>query len=70
MIYSYAPRFIIMTAFVVYYCFDFIDSVSPSNLVPALLVTYIGMRSSGSKEYDLIYEDTEKWIRKERKMDV
>ena len=80
MIYSYAPRFIIMTAFVVYYCFDFIDSVSQSNLVPALLVTYIGidrlygmyigMRSSGSKEYDLIYEDTEKWIRKERKMDV
>ena len=69
-----------MKAFVVYYCFDFIDSVSPSNLVPALLVTYIGidrlygmyigMRSSGSKEYDLIYEDTEKWIRKERKMDV
>lgn len=80
MIYSYAPRFIIMIAFVVYYCFDYIDNVSLSNLVPALLVTYmgidrlygmyLGVRSSRSKEYDLIYEDTKEWIRKERKMDV
>ena len=80
MIYSYAPRFVIMLAFVVYYCFEYIDSVSISNFVPALLVTYmgvdrlygmyIGVRSSAPKEYDMIYEDTKKWIRKERKMDI
>lgn len=80
MIYSYAPRFVIMLAFVVYYCFDYIEKVSQSNLVPALLVTYmgidrlysmfLGVRSSTPKEFELIYEDTKRWIRKERKMNV
>lgn len=80
MIYSYAPRLVIMLAFVVYYCFEYIGNVSLSNLVPALFVAYMGVdrlygmymgvRSSAPEEYRLIYEDTKKWIRKERKMDV
>lgn len=79
MIYAYAPRMIIMAAFVVYYCIRYIDSITSPELLPALFLVYIGIdrmynmisniKSFAKKEYNYMYEDTEKWLKKVRKME-
>jgi len=78
-IYAYAPRFVIMLAFVVFYCIKYINDITPEELLPALFVVYlgvdrmynmmIGVRCEARDSYKTIYEDTESWIKKERKLE-
>jgi len=78
-IYAYAPRFVIMLAFVVYYCIKYINDITPEELLPALFVVYLGVdrvynmmmgvRCEARDSYKILYEDTERWIKKERKLE-
>ena len=74
---SFAPRFVILYTFVVYYfiaCFDTIEE----NFIPTLCVIYLGVdrlitmyntiREYEQQEYYSLFRDTVKWIRKRRKM--
>ena len=74
---SFAPRFVILYTFVVYYfiaCFDTIEA----NFIPTLCVIYLGVdrlitmfnqvRGYEQQEYYSLFRDTVKWIRERRKM--
>ena len=74
---SFAPRFVILYTFVVYYfiaCFDTIEA----NFIPTLCVIYLGVdrvitmfnqvRGYERQEYYSLFRDTVKWIRERRKM--
>lgn len=74
---SFAPRFVILYTFVVYYfiaCFDTIEE----DFIPTLCVIYLGVdrlitmyntiREYEQQEYYSLFRDTVKWIRKRRKM--
>ena len=72
---SFAPRFVILYTFVVYYfiaCYDTIEA----NFIPTLCVIYLGVdrlitmfnqvREYEQQEYYSLFRDTVKWIREER----
>ena len=74
---SFAPRFVILYTFVVYYfivCYNTIES----NFIPTLCVIYLGVdrlittfnqvRGYEQQEYYSLFRDTVMWIRKRRKM--
>lgn len=74
---SFAPRFVILYTFVVYYfiaCFNSIET----NFIPTLCVIYLGVdrlitmlntiREYEQQEYYSLFRDTIKWIRVQRKM--
>ncbi len=74
---SFAPRFVILYTFVVYYfmaCFETIEA----NSIPTLCVIYLGvdrlitmfnqLRGYEQQEYYSLFRDTVKWIRERRKM--
>ena len=74
---SFAPRFVILYTFVVYYfiaCFDSIET----NFIPTLCVIYLGVdrlitmfntiREYEQQEYYSLFRDTVKWIRERRRM--
>ena len=69
---SFAPRFVILYTFVVYYfiaCFDTIEA----NFIPTLCVIYLGVdrlitmfnqvRGYEQQEYYSLFRDTVRWIR-------
>lgn len=73
---SFAPRFVILYTFVVYYfiaCYDTIEA----NFIPTLCVIYLGVdrliamfntvREYEQQEYYSLFRDTVKWIRERRK---
>lgn len=73
---SFAPRFVILYTFVVYYfiaCFDTIEA----NFIPTLCVIYLGVdrlitmfnqvRGYEQQEYYSLFRDTVKWMKKNRK---
>ena len=77
LIFSFAPRFVILYTFVIYYfisCFDTIEA----NFIPTLCVIYLGVdrlitmfnqvRGYEQQEYYSLFRDTVKWIRVRRKM--
>ncbi len=69
---SFAPRFVILYTFVVYYfiaCFDMVET----NFIPTLCVIYLGVdrlitmfnqvRGYEQQEYYSLFRDTVRWIR-------
>ena len=74
---SFAPRFVILYTFVVYYFIACIDTME-ANFIPTLCVIYLGVdrlitmfntvRGYEQQEYYSLFRDTVKWIRRRRKM--
>lgn len=69
---SFAPRFVILYTFVVYYFIECYDSIE-TNFIPTLCVIYLGVdrlitmfnqvRGYEQQEYYSLFRDTVKWIR-------
>ena len=76
---SFVPRFVILYTFVVYYFIAYVNSLSSSDIIPALCVVYIGIERLISmfqtisvyskQEYYSLFRDTVKWIRKLKHLD-
>lgn len=76
---AFVPRFVILYTFVVFYFLSFANYSSSNEIIPSLCVVYIGIerlinmfstvKLYAAEEYEYLLEDTERWIRKSRKMD-
>lgn len=74
---SFAPRFVILYTFLVYYLLDYFDNIE-TNFIPTLIVIYLGVdrlvtmfnviKKYERQEYYSLFRDTVKWIREKRKI--
>ena len=77
-IYDFVPRLVMLLFFVVYYGIKNYNRINIEELVPAVFVLYLGMdrfvsmlmdiRSKFKEGYEYLYNDSEKWLKKEKKI--